>query len=151
MNTHRDVINEFMVSCFYSILEGEEQALESITNGKLTIKEIHLIEAVFRTQKTGANTFSNIAHILGVALGTLTKAFLKLSNKGFLVKKRDETDKRIFYIVPTKLAEIMNDRHTEWHEKLMDDIIKNIPERDLENFIDAIRNLSESFNRKKKY
>jgi len=151
MNAYREIINEFMVSCFYSILEEEQQALETITNGKLTIKEIHLIEAVFRTQKTGTNTFTNIASILRVALGTLTKAFIKLQSKGFLTKERDKTDKRIFYILPTKLAGIINDKHIEWHEKLMDSVIRNIPERDIENFIDAIKNLSETFKKKTLY
>ena len=142
------VLNEFMVSCFYSILSDEERALESLTNGKLTIKEIHFIEAVFKTQKTGANTFSNIANMLGVALGTLTKAFLKLESKGYLAKIQDKNDKRIFYIVPTRIAQVINDEHTKWHQKLIEDVVATIPEKDLENFIDGMKNLCEFFKKK---
>jgi DNA-binding MarR family transcriptional regulator len=148
MANAREVLNDFFVSCFYSILSDEERALESLSNGKLTLTEIHIIEAVFKAKKTGDNNFSNIANVLRVSLGTLTKAFNKLAAKGFLAKERDKTDKRVFYIIPTPLAEMIEKEHAGWHRKLMDEIIKNIPEKDLENFIDAVKNLAESFKRK---
>jgi len=142
-----EVLNEFMVDTFYSILHEEERALENLSNGKLTLKEIHVIEAVFKAQKTNNNTFSNIAGALRISLGTLTEAFAKLEKKGYLIKEQDQNDKRVFYIVPTPIAQMINAEHTKWHKKLIDDMIKTIPENDLPNFIDAMKNLREFFKK----
>ena len=141
MGNKHEVLNEFMVDCFYSILRDEEQALESLSNGKLSLKEIHVIEAVFKTQKTNSNTFSNIANMLRVKLGTLTESFSKLEKKGYLTKEQDKIDKRVYYIVPTRLGEMINTEHTKWHQELIANVVKTIPEDDIPIFIDGMKNL----------
>lgn len=137
-----DRINEFMVTCFYAVLSAEEKALESISNGKLTLKEIHLIEAVFKTMEAGENNFSMISSFVGVTLGTLTTAYAKLEQKGYLTKERDKNDKRVYYIIPTRLAEMVHKEHVAWHERLVAGIIKRLPAHELENLEIALEHLS---------
>ena len=110
-------------------------------NGKLTLKEIHVIEAVFKTMKTGDNNFSNIANMLGITLGTLTTAFAKLNQKGYLLKERHPQDKRIYYIIPTRLAEMINDEHTKWHEKLVNGVVTTLPEDELKSLVEVLKHL----------
>jgi len=136
-----------MEDTFYWILYEEEKALEHLSNGKLTLKEIHLLEAVFKAQKFGNNSFSNIANSLRITLGTLTESYKKLEKKGYLSKEQDKKDKRIFYIVPTPIAQMINDEHTKWHKSLINAMIKTIPEDDLPNFILAIKNLRDFFKK----
>jgi len=147
MNDKENELNEFLVSCFYSILSAEEKSLGTITNGKLSIKEIHLIDAVYRTRENGKSNFSNVANALGVTLGTLTAAFTKLENKGYLIKERDKTDKRIFYIVPTRLAEVINEEHSKWHKELVKNVIKTLPEDQSDNLVVALKQLSLFINK----
>jgi len=139
-------LSNFFVSCFYSILDAEELAMESITNGKLTLKEIHLIEAVINAQKTNENNFSTVAKLLNITLGTLTTAYNKLEKKGYLHKVQDENDKRIYYIVPTRLAELINEEHSAFHQKMIAGIVNKLPQKDIENLTDALKALSEFFN-----
>ncbi|MCL2847693.1 MAG: MarR family transcriptional regulator [Firmicutes bacterium] len=134
-----------MVDTFYSILHEEERALEHLSNGKLTLKEIHLIEAVYKEEQKSNNTFSGVANNLRISLGTLTEAYKKLEKKGYLTKKQDKYDKRVYYIMPTPIALLINDEHTKWHKSLIDAMIKTIPENDLPNFILAIKNLRDFF------
>jgi DNA-binding MarR family transcriptional regulator len=145
MSKEEELLHEFMEDTFYSILYEEENALEYLTDGKLSLKEIHLIEAVFKTQKADANTFSGIAAALRISLGTLTESYKKLEKKGYLKKEQDKNDKRVFYIVPTFIAKIINDEHTAWHKKLIDNVLKTIPEPEIENFVGAIKSLRDFF------
>ena len=141
-DTHFQALNDFMVLCFNNILTAEERALEFLSNGKLSIKEIHMIDAVFRAKERGENNFSTIAGMLGVTLGTLTAMFSRLESKGYLVKERDTNDKRVFFIVPTPLATIINEHHAKWHERLVQGVIKHVPERELDNLIGTLENLA---------
>ena len=143
--TNKEELNNFFEICFTSILRVEERALESITNSKLTIKEIHFIEAVFRAKARGENCFSTIAAFLGITIGTLTSSFARLEKKGYLIKEQDPHDKRIFYIVPTRLAELINKEHTRFHEKMVDSIVKLLSETQLDELVRALKNLETFF------
>lgn len=142
------ILNEFMEECFYSILDSEKRSLESLANGKLTIKEIHLVDMVFRSQKIGDNNFSRIADKLGITLGTLTTAFNKLEKKGYLKKERYLIDNRVYYITTTSLAEKILKEHGKWHEKLVSSVLQVVPEKDRDNFINAFKSLTEYFRKK---
>ena len=148
MTNEREVFNEFMENCFYAILDSEKKALEPLTNGELTLKEIHLIEKVINLKKVGQNIFSKVANKLGITLGTLTTAFSKLEKKGYLKKEQLLVDMRMYYIVPTPAAEAIYKEHLKWHEKLVDSVLAVVPEKDLKNFINAFRSLTEFFKRK---
>lgn len=143
---NKEKINDFFVNCFYSILGAEERAMEAITNGKLSLKEIHLIEAVFKAKAAAENNFSGIAKILGVTLGTLTISFSKLEKKGYLVKEQHKADKRVFYVEPTRLAELINAEHSKFHKEMVDGIIELLSKTELEHLVDALEVLDKFFN-----
>ena len=143
--SNREELNHFFVSCFNSILRAEERALESLTNGTLSIKEIHFIEAVFEAQKRGENCFSTIADFLGVTYGTLTTSFSRLEKKGYLAKVQDEDDKRIHYIVPTALAELINKEHTAFHERMVDSVAENLSEKQFDELVKSLHILDDFF------
>ena len=149
MTKEREVLNEFMESCFYSILDSEKKALEPLAHGELTLKEIHLIDTVFKLKQIGQNNFSNVANKLGITLGTLTTAFSKLERKGYLKKEQLLVDMRVYYIIPTPLAKKIHEEHTKWHERLIDNVLNAVPEKDLQYFISAFKSLNELFKQKK--
>lgn len=142
MSKEREILNDFMVSCFYSILEQEEKALLPVFGNKLSLKEIHLISTVYDLQKIGNNNFSRVANKLGVTLGTLTASFSKLEKKGYLKKEKYLIDNRVFYITPTKLADKVHKEHQDWHTSLLDGIIRTLPQNDLENLTKSLEQLS---------
>ena len=148
MTKEREVLDEFLVDCFYGILTSERRALEATLDLGLTFKEIHLVETVISAQKVGENTFSNVAHRLGVTLGTLTAAFSKLEQKGYLKKERYLIDQRVFYITPTAKAMAVHEQHRKWHAKLLDEIVSVVPAGDLPAFADGVAHLSRYFKTK---
>ena len=142
----RDELNTFFVDCFYSILSAEEKNLEAVTNGAVTLKEIHLIEAVFQSKQSGENNFSTIAKKLKVTPGTLATAFAKLEKKGYLVKEQDKKDKRIFYVNPTRLAEFINNEHTKFHEKLIEGVSCALSDEEQHNLAHSLKHLKQFFD-----
>ena len=142
----KEKINEFFVNCFYSILGAEERAMEAISNGKLSLKEIHLIDAVFKCKASGENNFSNIAKLLGITLGTLTTSFSRLEEKGYLIKEQHKNDKRVYYIEPTRLAELINDEHAAFHQDMVNGIIELLSESELQHLLGALDILEKFFN-----
>lgn len=144
--TNKEELNNFFVSCFNAILRSEERALEALTHGKLTVKEIHFIEAVFKSQTVGENCFSTIAKYLGVTIGTLTSSFSKLESKGFLYKEQDREDKRIFYIVPTPLAKVIYDEHAAFHERMIDRVMQHLTDDEMKTLTASLKKLDEFFH-----
>jgi len=141
----KEELNTFFVKVFYTILDAEEKHLEMITKGKVTLKEIHLIEAVFLLKETNTNTFSSIARKLNITLGTLTTAYSKLHVKGYLTKVRDTRDKRVYYVEPTDLAKIINDDHTKFHEELIAGVAHTLNEKEQGDLLTALKKLTIFF------
>ncbi|MDR1698083.1 MAG: MarR family transcriptional regulator [Erysipelotrichaceae bacterium] len=142
----KNKLNSFFVDCFYSILRAEERVLSNLSQRKLSLKEIHVIDAVFCERKVHRNSFSNIAKTLGITLGTLTTSFNRLERKGYLMKKRDETDKRIFYIDLTPLGELINEEHLRFHDTIVDQITKRLDQKELDCLTKALDILNKYFN-----
>jgi len=136
-------LKDFFVKCFYTILSTAEKAIEAFSEGELSLKEIRLIDAVYKS--AGANNFSNVAKALGITLGTLTTSFSRLEKKGYLYKVQDDGDKRIFYIEPTPHGAEMYRQYKVFHEKMFAGIVSTVSETQLDNMIEALKSLDKFF------
>jgi len=145
MTCKKQQVKDFFIKCFYSISSTEEKVLESISSGKLTLNEVHLISAVFKAKTAGKNTFSMVAKILDITLGTLTTSFNRLSKKGYLTKVPHEKDKRKFYIEPTSLAESIHKEHTVFHDKMFEGMMNSVSNDQLDIMIDSLDKLTKFF------
>jgi len=134
-------INDFMERCFYLILAKERTHMEAGVD--LTLREIHVIDAVDRAQATAQNNFSNIASKIGVTLGTLTTAFSKLERKGYLRKEQKLIDHRVFYITPTPKAKPILEKHSAWHRALVESISKAVSPADLGGFMAGLQSIEK--------
>jgi len=147
MDKSKEKMNRFLVGTFNTILRLEEKVLENLTNNHLSISEIHLIETIFETMKKTDNTSTNIAQAAGITLGSLTTAVKTLEKKGYVVRERDVSDKRIVHIVPTPIAIFINEEHTRFHEKMVEDIISNLTFEEVGALVHALSKVENFFNR----
>jgi DNA-binding MarR family transcriptional regulator len=145
MQSNKEQLNHFLVVTFNTILRLEEKTLESLTNNNLSISEVHLLETIFETMKKDENTATNIAHAAGITLGSLTTAVKTLEKKGYLVRERDESDKRIIHIIPTPIAVFVNDQHRKFHEKMVEEIVANLSIKEEEILIEALSKVQNYF------
>ena len=88
-------LNEVLVNLFRDVMEIEQRALESSEFQDLTNNDMHVIEAIGIQEPKNMST---IARTLSVTVGTLTIAMNSLVKKGYVIRQRGQTDRRVVYI-----------------------------------------------------
>jgi DNA-binding MarR family transcriptional regulator len=124
MDYREHLLNRFLVEAFYQILRTEELCISRAGYDNLSLKELHVIEAVCRAEEEGSgNRATSIARSLGVTSGTLTTAVSLLEKKGYLIRQRDAEDKRVVRIRPTELGLTANRSHEAFHREMVRDVM----------------------------
>lgn len=122
MSNTRHTLNELLVGLFNYILYIEERNLKN-SGVELSMNDVHILENIY---KASDNTMSHIAGRLMVTQGTLTTNVAKLINKGFVVRYKDEHDKRIVRLKVTEKAKDVLKVHDDFHENLIDKAIGDL-------------------------
>ena len=100
MERSSELFHQFLSEVFGDILKREEA---SLATGDLSLREVQLIDAVCRTvDQGGDNRSTAIAAARQMPAGTLTCAVGLLEKKGYLVRRRDEKDRRAVRLLPTQ-------------------------------------------------
>lgn len=125
MEDTKEVLNEVLVNLFNQIMFNEEKNLMKELDSELTIRDIHVLEAIYKYQikKTASNI---IAKALNVTAGTLTAAVKRLVGKGYVKRNVDGVDKRVVRLVLTKKGEKANTVHKKYHTKMVNTIVKDL-------------------------
>ncbi len=140
MDNKREELNNFLVKSFNYLLNNEEKSIERISDNKLTIKEVHLIEVIGDKEKVGNNTSSEIAKELNITLGTLTTTTNVLEKKGYIERiKKADVDKRVVRLTLTEQGFKIYKKHKAYHEKLAYDALQNTTKEEQEILLNALR------------
>lgn len=150
MNEFDVDLNEFFVECFNDILREEERAIATISSGKISVKEVHLIEAIYKAEVAGDTTLGNISKILGVSQGTLSVAVTALENKGFVRRVQRKSDRRSYSLVCTEQGEKINALHVKFHENMIADVVKHLNVTQTEILTKSLKRLHQFFKSREK-
>lgn len=145
MDKAYSAINHTLVRLFNHIMRIEEQAL---TLEKLSIREIHVIEAICDATEENMNTMTDVAARLRVTPGTLSVSVRTLSAKGYLERVPDKRDKRVTRVIPTERALEINRRHQAFHHEMTDAIIGEVTPQELDALVNALQNTEDYFTAK---
>lgn len=138
-------INQFLVEVFDQILRREEEALTA-QYPKLSLREIHLIDAVCRAADHGGdNRATAIAAAQGVTAGTLTSSVNLLERKGYVERQRDEHDRRAVRILPTPLAREAEAAHRAFHRQMVDQVLAELTAAEADVLVDTLGKLARFF------
>ncbi len=140
----RDELNCLFVKVFNQILSWEEQSFKDMGIPEITLRELHVIEAVYSLIESENNRMSEIAKYLAITPGSLTTAVNCLVKKGYLERKQSETDRRIVYIVPTKPAQKVNEIHQKIHQNMIEKITQGIEDKDINAVLGILTNLNNT-------
>ena len=140
-----EVLNQFLVEVFGQILKAEAACLA----GKdLSLRELHLIDAVCRAvDQGGDNRSTAIAAALGITAGTLTSAVNLLEKKGYLLRRRDERDKRVVHLLPTERGRAADARHRDFHRQMVAHVLDGLTDEEAECTLRAPGRVAEFFRR----
>ncbi len=145
-NNKNQQLNYLFVTVFNQILSWEEQSFKEMGISDITLRELHVIEAVYSLLETNHNRMSEIAKYLAITPGSLTTAVNCLVKKGFLLRETPANDRRVVKIVPTSKAEAVNALHEGFHKQMLETITTDIADRDIDTVIKILSNLNKFFD-----
>lgn len=144
----KERLNGFFVTVFNRILAWEDQSLRSIGKSEISVREMHIIEAVSILEKVKSNTMANIAKVLSVSPGSLTTAVNALVKKGYLSRRHGENDRRIVLVSPTEAGEEINEKHKKFHDEMGVFVAEVLSPEETEIILKALGRLTEFFTEK---
>lgn len=141
----RDELNNVFVKVFNQILSWEEQSFKDMGISEITLRELHVIEAVYSLLEENNNRMSEIAKYLAITPGSLTTAVNCLVKKGFLEREPSPDDRRIVKIIPTAKACEVNKIHQQFHKDVIEEITIGMEDNDIDIVIKMLSNLDRTF------
>jgi len=139
----RSIVNELLVDIFNRILAIESESLKK--NGvKLSMNEIHVLEAI---TKTDESTMTNVANKLGITVGSLTVSINTLYQKGYVSRKRDSVDRRKVIIGILPKAEEVLEKHNDFHNEMINSVFNDLKLEEDEVLISSLQKLSSYFKK----
>jgi DNA-binding MarR family transcriptional regulator len=139
------VANELLVKIFNDILEIEEVALRNGEFSDLSVREMHVIDAIGSKDQ---RTMTEVAKDLNITVGTLTTAVNKLITKGYVERKRIEEDRRVVMVTITENGVKAKEVHSEFHREMVNAAMADQNEDELEILLASLDKLNKYFKNK---
>jgi DNA-binding MarR family transcriptional regulator len=133
-------LNDLLVNTFHMILKLEEETLRSMSGNKLSISELHMLEAIHRQPEKG-RTITDIAQDLSITLPTVTVAVGRLAQKGYVRKHKGREDGRMVHVLLTEEGRRAEAAHRYFHRRMVQAVSQNIPQEEREVLLKGLRNL----------
>ena len=134
---HPSEISELLVDFFNLFHAWEAEAVNSLKT-KLTILEIHTIEALGRRPSI---KMRDLAEIMEISTPSVTAVVDKLEKKGFAHRQTTPSDRRVFLIELTPKGLELFIKHTNQHKTMADRVLACIPEAQVPIFIETLREI----------
>ena len=142
-----ETLNEVLVRLFRDIMDIEQTAIINQEFKDITNNDMHVIEAI----GIGApKNMSSIAKELSVTVGTLTIAMNSLVKKGYVVRRRGDTDRRVVYISLSDRGRSAYEHHARFHREMIQSVMEELEPGELETLIRALKKLNDWFRGWKK-
>lgn len=144
--SQHEALNHFFVHVFNQILACEEQALGRVGARDLSVKELHVLEAVDDLAAEDRNTMTQIADALSIRVSSLTTAVNTLVRKGYLERGGEPGDRRVIRVRLTPKGEEANRLHTQFHAKMVEEAASELEEGELDTLLRSLRQLERFFH-----
>ena len=141
----REELNGFFVHVFNQILACEEQALSGVGTRDLSVKELHVLEAVGDLTAGGRNTMTQIAEALSIRVSSLTAAVNTLVRKGYLERGGEPGDRRVIRVRLTPKGEEANRLHAQFHARMVEGAAAHLKEEELDVLLRSLSQLDHFF------
>ena len=139
------ILNELLVELFNDILIIEQNAIRGGNLKDISITELHTIEAI---GMYSSKQMSEVAQGLGITVGTLTIAINNLVKKGYVERKRSESDRRVVLVQLTRKGKLAYRIHEKFHSDMIKATINGLTEDEEEVLIKSLGKLVDFFKEK---
>lgn len=133
-----------LVILFNNVMDTEAKAIITEEFKDITNNDMHIIEAVGIEEP---RRMTEIAKRLGVTVGTLTTNMNSLEDKGYIVRERSKTDKRVVLVVLTPKGKKAYYHHRDFHKDMIKAIVNGLDEEEMKVMIKCLLNLGNFFKK----
>lgn len=138
-----EIINDYFLHSALHLLTLEEQCLRKRCAKDLSVRELHVLEAVSALTNEEKNTMAEIARYLHLSPASLTTAVNVLVKKKYLEREYSPNDRRVIFVRLTDDGERANREYLDFQRELVYYITKDIDEQTADTMIEAMFKLSE--------
>ncbi len=135
-----DTLNSLLVETFNAILKVEERSLRTATRDKVTVTEMHILDAIGE-----GCTVSELAAASLVTASTMTIAVNRLEAKKLVERVRDAGDRRVVRVILTDAGRSIAYAHHRFHRRMARDVAKSLTAEELSILVRAMANLRTFF------
>ena len=121
----------------------EKKLLENGLDG-LIPSHGNILTALY--ENNGKLTMKKIAEITGKDKSTITPLVNKLLELGYITKVKDDTDKRITYVILTSKGNQIKDRYKAISDDVYETAYKDFSQEEKELFLESLKKLNNNFN-----
>ena len=141
MNTD-ETLNEVLVHLFQDLMDIEGKCLITEEFSDMTNNDMHIVEAIGLGE---AKRSSDVARLMSVTTGTLTRAVDGLVEHGYVVRTRSDRDKRVIYLTLTERGKAAYEHHRRFHEEMIANAKANLSEEELGILVLSLKQLNDYF------
>jgi len=131
-------LNNEHVSVFNNVMWIEETALKQSYFSDITLKDMHTIDAISMYSEKSASQVAKIIHLTPSAM---TTAIDRLVDKGYIERRRSNTDRRVVRLGLTHKGRVVYRAHQGFHRDLTHNLLDNMQPSEAETVKRAIHNL----------
>lgn len=135
-------LNSLLVSLFNTVLDTEAKAIITKDYIDITENDMHIIEAV---GISSPKKVSEIAKSLNVTPGTMTVNIDNLEKKGYVIRERSESDKRVVFITLTERGKKAFFHHRDFHKKMIKSAVANLTDDERTALMTCLTKLNNFF------
>lgn len=144
MDAFATALNDLLVNTFHDILKLEEESLRRFSAYRLSINEMHLLEAIAKGKGAG-RSITDIAKELSITLPSVTAAVNKLAKKGFVEKCKSEDDRRLVIAQLTPEGRRAEASHRFFHRSMVQSASRGLREDEKAALLKGLHNLHAFF------
>lgn len=142
-----DILNDYFLHSVLRLISQEEQCLRRICSPDLSIRELHVVEAVSSLQADGRSTMAEIARYLHLSPASLTTAVNVLVKKGYLDREYSSEDRRVIHVRLTETGEAANRKYLDFVRNMIYEISSDLDEDVADQMIETLLRLSDYLDR----
>lgn len=139
-------LNELLVNLFNEVLDAEEKAVITEEFKDISNNDMHIIEAIGIDEP---RSMSVIAKKRDITVGTLTTNMNSLEDKGYIVRERSKTDKRVVLVSLTEKGKKAFFHHRDYHKHMIQSIVRDLDEDEMKVLIKCLQSLEKFFGNRR--
>jgi DNA-binding MarR family transcriptional regulator len=138
-----DILNDYFLHSALHLITLEEQCLKKSCAPDLSIRELHVVEAVAALAESGKNTMAEIARYLRLSPASLTTAVNVLVKKEYIVRDYSPLDRRVIFVKLTEKGEKANRVYLDFVKDMICSVTADLDEQAADGMIATMLKLCE--------